>query len=63
MLHAVNYLFVGVVMDITAPTDVSTSYGTGWSLLLGFGSTITSITPGYAKSEAERQLTAAKGAQ
>ena len=63
MLHAMNYLFFGVAMDITAPTDVSSSYGTGWSLLLGFGSTITSITPGYAKAEATRQLTAARMAQ
>ena len=63
MLHMMNYLFLGVVMDITAPTDVSTSYGTGWSLLLGFGSTITSITPGYAKVEAARQMAAAKAAQ
>jgi hypothetical protein len=63
MLHAMNYLFFGVVMDITAPTDVSTSYGTGWSLLLGFGSTITSITPGYAKAEAARQVSAARMVQ
>ena len=58
MLHTMNYLFIGVAMDITAPTDTSGSYGTGWSLLLGFGSTITSITPGYAKAEARRQLAA-----
>ena len=63
MLHTMNYLFIGVVMDVTAPTDVTTSYGTGWSLLLGFGSTITSITPGYAKAEAARQMAAAKAAQ
>ena len=58
MLHAMNYLFVGLSMDITAPTTTTDSYGTGWSMLLGFGSTITSITPGYAKGEAARQLAA-----
>ena len=58
MLHAMNYLFLGVGLDVIAPTDTVSSYGTGWSLLLGFGSTITSITPGYAKAEARRQLTA-----
>jgi hypothetical protein len=60
MLHAMNYLFIGVAMDITAPTATTDSYGTGWSMLLGFGSTITSITPGYAKAEAARQLAAEK---
>jgi len=58
MLHAMNYLFLGLGLDIIAPTDTVSSYGTGWSLLLGFGSTITSITPGYAKKEAIRQLAA-----
>ena len=58
MLHAMNYLFLGVALDITAPTDTDSSYGTGWSMLIGFGSTITSITPGYAKAEAARQLAA-----
>ena len=58
MLHLVNYLFAGVALDVSAPTDTAGSYGTGWSMLLGFGSTITSITPGYAKAEASRQLTA-----
>ena len=63
MVHAMNYLFLGVTLDVTAPTDTSSSYGTGWSLLLGFGSTITSITPGYAKQEAARQVMAAKAVQ
>jgi hypothetical protein len=58
MLHAMNYLFLGVGLDVIAPTDAVSSYGTGWSLLLGFGSTITSITPGYAKAEARRQVMA-----
>lgn len=55
MLNMLSYLFVGVGADVVAPADSSGSYTTGWFLTLGIGSTINSITPGYAKKEAARQ--------
>ena len=60
MLNLLNYLFVGFGADVTAPSDPAGSYSTGWYMTFGFGSTLNTITAGYAKQEAARQVAAEK---